>query len=181
MPTITKDLRDHIRNKAVKSAFEKRLADWNKDDNRLAIECYNFIFPKKIRDIISTVPPEWIRTCSCLRFNADGWSVSLNAGKEMPTPPSSGCGNLGSITGDLAHKVQKHVEAKRTIYSDHAAALTKMMGFLEQFKTFKKLEEAWPEGKKFYEGFNAERTAANLPAVITSEINSMLGIKGEKS
>jgi hypothetical protein len=147
---------------------------------KLAIECYNFLFPKKIRDLVAAVPAEWFRTCSCLRFNANGWSVSLNAGKEMPTPASNGCGNLGSLTGELAERVQAHVTEKRTMDSEYASARAKMLGFLEQFTTFKKLEEAWPEGKKFYQDFNADRPSANVPAVITKEINAMLGLKDKK-
>ncbi len=181
MSNITKDIRESIRNKACKSAFEKRLEDFTKKENKLAIECYNFLFDKKTRDLVAAVPDQWFRKCSCLRFNAGGWSVSLNAGKEMVTPQSSGCSNLGSITGDLADKVQAHVQEKRTMDQEYATARTKMYGFLEQFRTFKKLEEAWPEGKKFYQEFNADRPSTNVPAVITKEINDMLGIKQKEA
>lgn len=177
MSKITKETRERIRNIAVDSTFKPRMEAWKKEDAKLAVECYNFIFPEKVRDIIAKVPPEWLRTCSCLRFNANGWSVTLNAGKEMPTPASNSCSNLGSITGELAERVQKHVEAKRTMDAEYNAARVKMMGFLEQFTTFKKLEEAWPEGKKFYKDFNADRISPKVPAVITKEINAMLGIK----
>jgi hypothetical protein len=50
MSKITKEIRDRIRNKAVDSAFAARVEAWKKADAKLAIECYNSIFPKKMRD-----------------------------------------------------------------------------------------------------------------------------------
>ena len=86
-------------------------------------------------------------------------------------------GVSGAFAGELGDRVQAHVEAKKAMDGEYGAARAKMLGFLEQFTTFKKLEEAWPEGKKFYQDFNADRPSANVPAVITKEINAMLGIK----
>lgn len=177
MSKITKDLRERISMKAVKSTFEPQAAELKKRENKLAIEAYNHIFPKKVRDLIAQVPKDWLRHCDCLRFNAGGWNVTLCAGKEMPTPANNGCGMLGSLTGEIAEKVQAYSQEKKKLDEDWRSANHKMYGFLEQFTTFKKLEEAWPEGKKFYAEYNADRPSANVPAVITKEINAMLGIK----
>jgi hypothetical protein len=179
MSKITKDLRERIGRKAVNATFEPKAAELKKRENKLAIECYNHIFPKKIRDVIQDVPKEWLRHCDCLRFNAGGWNVTLCAGKEMPTPNTSHCGMLGSIDGELAEKVQAYSQEKKKVDEEWRTAIHKMAGFLEQFTTFKKLEEAWPEGKKFYQEYNADRPSANVPAVITKEINDMLGIKSK--
>lgn len=176
MAHLTKEIRERICNKATKATFEPKRDAMLKREQKLAIECYNHVFPKNIRDIIAKVPEGWLRTCNCLRFNANGWEVSLNAGKEMSTPNINTCSRLGNLTGDLAKKVQDFSQEKKTMNDDWRQANVKMLGFLEQFRTFKTLEEAWPEGKKFYKEFDAERTAKNLPAVITKEINEMLGI-----
>jgi len=181
MSKITKDLRERIAQKAANATYTPKKDELKKQEAKLAIEAYNHIFPKKIRDAVALVPDSWFRTCSCLRFNAAGWSVTLCAGKEMPTPHSAGCTNLGSLTGDIADKVQKFSQEKKTLEENHRAAYHKMVGFLEQFTTFKKLEEAWPEGKKFYAEYNADRPKSGVPAVITKEINEMLGIKGDKN
>lgn len=177
MSRLTKDLRSSIASNAVNATFKPRQEELKKEEIALAIECYNSLFPEKVRRAVARVPKEWIRTCSCLQFNANGWRISLNAGKEMPTPAMSGCGNLGSITGELGEKVQTFSQKGKTLNEEWRTALRKMEGFLEQFGSFKKLEEAWPEGKKFYEKYNAERPSTNVPAVITKEINDMLGIK----
>ena len=44
---------------------------------------------------------------------------------------------------------------------------------------FKQLREAWPEGEKFYQDYDSSRTASNVPAVITKEINAMLGLESQ--
>jgi hypothetical protein len=55
MSKITKEIRDRIRNKGVDSAFAARVEAWKKADVKLAIECYNFDFPKKTRDLVAMV------------------------------------------------------------------------------------------------------------------------------
>lgn len=177
MSQLTKDLREKIARKAANATFDPKKDDLKKRENKLAIECYNHVFPKKVRDAIAGVPEGWLRTCDCLKFNASGWTVTLNAGKQMPTPANSYCSLLGSIDGELGKKVQDFSQDKKTLEDDWRTAAIKLIGFLEQFRNFKKLEEAWPEGKKFYAEYNAERSAANVPAVITKEINAMLGLK----
>ena len=143
MSTITKDIRERIVRKAIAATFDPKKQEMDKEENKLAIECYNHIFPKKLRDIIAQVPEEWIRHCECLRFNATGWQVQLCAGKKMPTPASNNCDMLGSLTGEISDKVQAFSTAKKKLSEDRSQASTKMLGFLEQFRTFKKLKEAY--------------------------------------
>jgi len=179
MSKITKELRERIAKKAVNDSYKSKSDDLKKRETKLAIECYNHVFPKKVRDAVAILPQGWLRTCSCLRFNANGWSVSLNAEKEMATPASAHCSTLGNVDGELAEKVQAWAQEKKTAEENYILSYRKLLGFLEQFTTFKKLEEAWPEGKKFYAEFNADRPSKNVPAVITKEINDMLGLKAK--
>lgn len=177
MSKLTNDLREKICKNAVNATYKPKADKLKEQEAKLAVEAYNHIFPKKIRDIIATVPENWIRSCDCLRFNAGGWQVQLCAGKKMPTPASNHCDLLGSLTGEIAEKIQAFSQEKKKLDEEWRSALSKMAGFLQQFTTFKKLEEAWPEGKKFYHEYNADRVSANVPAVITKEINDMLGLK----
>lgn len=179
MSKLTKGIRERICRKAASAIYQPKADELKKREAKLAIECYNHVFPKKVRDAVALVPGAWFRTCNCLRFNAGGWNVTLCAGKEMPTPVSSGCGVLGNIDGELAKKVQDYSQEKKATEEEHRLAYHKLVGFLEQFTTFKKLEEAWPEGKKFYAEFNADRPSINVPAVITKEINDMFGLKAK--
>jgi hypothetical protein len=176
MVNITKDIRERIAKKAVFATFQPKKDAIVKRENKLAIECYNAVFPKNIRDVVFKVPPEWLQHCVCLRFNVNGWNIYLNAGKQMATPQSSKCESLGTLTGELATRVQDFSQEKKTLEEDYDSAQVKLLGFLEQFRTFKKLKEAWPEGEKFYKEFDVERPSANVPAVITKDINTMLGL-----
>jgi hypothetical protein len=179
MTRLTQTTREQIVNKATKAAFDPRVEALQKREAKLGIECYNAVFPKKVRDILSQVPEGWLRTCDCLRFNAGGWNVNLCVGKQMPTPATSHCSMLGNIDGELGEKVQAHSQEKRKLDEERYAAKTKLQGFLEGFNTFKQLREAWPEGEKFFKEFDAERISPNVPAVVTKEINDMLGLKAQ--
>jgi di/tripeptidase len=181
MGKLSQKIREMIRDKAVTESFQPRADALKKREAKLAVECYNAVFPKKVRDAVSQVPEAWFLSCACLRFNAAGWNVTLTAEKKMPTPFSHGCANLGSLTGDLADKAQAIAQEKTTLEEEFRSAKAKMLAFLEGFASFKQLREAWPEGKKFYADFDVEHVAPGVPAVITTEINNMLGLKRAKA
>lgn len=176
MTRLTKTIREHICEHAVKAAFEHKLEDLKNREAELAEACYNAVFSEDIRNALSQVPDGWLRTCTCLRFNAGGWNVMLCSEKEMPTPDSRFCEPLGAVTGELADKVQAFSQEKTQLTDDQHDARAKMLGFLEGFSTFKQLREAWPEGEQFYQDYDSRRIAPNVPAVITKEINTMLGL-----
>ena len=59
MAKISKDQKECIARAATTKAFEKRELQWKKNDSKLAVECYNHVFPKKIRDSLAGVPDGW--------------------------------------------------------------------------------------------------------------------------
>jgi hypothetical protein len=181
MGKLSHRIREMIRDKAVAESFQPRADALKKREARLAIECYNAVFPKKVRDAVSYVPETWFQSCNCLRFNAAGWHVTLTAEKKMPTPYSHGCAVLGNVSGELAEKAQVLAQEKETLEKEFRSAKAKMFAFLEGFASFKQLREAWPEGEKFYSDFDVDHIAPGVPAVITTEINSMLGLKRAKA
>lgn len=177
MSRLTKEIREKICKEAIVTTFDARFNELAKQENALAEECYNYVFPESLRNIAASMPEDWLRSCDCLRFNANGWNVTLKANKKLPTPYSSGCHVLGNIDGELAEKVQAHVQNETALKEERSRAFSKMRAFLEGFITFKQLEGAWSEGSKFYKKYDAERPSVNVPAVITQEINDMLGIE----
>jgi hypothetical protein len=142
----------------------------------LGIECYNEVFPNSIRQILAQVPEEWLRTCDCLRFNANGWQVTLCVGRQMPTPANAYCSLLGNVTGELAERVQQFGQDKERFREDERKAISEMESFLCGFRSFKQLRDNWPEGKPFYQNYDVDRTEANVPAHRVKSINEMLGI-----
>lgn len=176
MSKITKTIREKISLDAITESYKAKSDDIKKREQKLAIECYNSVFPKKIRDIVNSLPEGWTRKCTCLKFNAGGWQVTLCAEKELSTPTTH-CSVLGSLTGDLATKVQNFSQEKKSLDENYRADIRKIYGFLEGFSTFKQLKKAWPEGEKFYKKYNADRISPSVPAVVTEEINKILGLK----
>lgn len=179
---LTQEIKGNIVNKAIADKYEPIVADMLKREHKLAQQCYNSVYTKSVRDAVAVVPEGWFRLDSCLRFNAGGYDVRLEAGEKYRTPHQTSCYRLGNIDGELADKVKKLVEEKKSTNDEANRDRTKLAGFLAQFNTFKQLHTSWPEGKKFYEKYDIENPVkAGVPAVITEEINSMLGIKPKKA
>lgn len=101
-----------------------------------------------------------------VRQNRDGYQqtpVVLNHTKEGHTP---------------------HIEALQAwqnkgeqFTKDYAQAKATLEAMLKGLSTFAKLEEQWPEGKKFYQSLPVDFPFQhNVPAVQIKELNAMLGI-----
>ena len=179
MSKISKDIKEKIARRAATKFAEKTKIKLAKEEEKLALQCYNHIYSKKERDIIATVPDGWLRKCKCLKFNIAGWTVTLTAKEEMPTKQQDYCKPLGVVeAGDLADKVQAHATAKKKADEDLSAFYHKILSMLLGVSTWKKLQETWKEGTEFYKDLiPAENTGANVPAVLVADINKALGLK----
>lgn len=177
MTKLTNFMREQIKNAAVESIFEPKRKVIKKWEHKLAQKCYNSIYPLSLRKQADAMPKEWIRRDQCLRFNANGWTVELYAEEVLPVPHSAQCRILGAVTGELGEEVQKYSQDWESHKRERTAAGNKLRGFLTNFNTFKQLREGWPEGKKFYQAHDAETAKVPLPAIITQEINNLLGLK----
>lgn len=177
MTRITNEVRNTIGFRALTTAFKERKENIAKSEDQLAIECYDSVFPKKLQTLLAELPKEWVRRDKCLRFNANGWNVLLNSQTSLPVPYGHGCSILGSLGEDLAKRVQQFSQQRETIRTEYTTASNKLSGFLARFNTFNQLKEAWPEGEEFYKDLGTGRSSPSVPAVVTSEINTMLGLK----
>ena len=177
MSRLTQSIRETIKNRAIKAAFAEREQAMKDAESLLGIEAYESVFPQVIRDQAAAMPDGWLRQDSCLRFNASGWNVTLTLKEGVPVPSARyGCEVLASLTGDLAERVQARKTASEKLREQRYSAERELAGFLEQFKSFKSMREAWPEGKPFYESFDVEAPKGGVPAVRVAEINKLLNI-----
>ena len=177
MSKITKDQKEKIARRAAEFAFKKRKEVTARREAKLAVECYNHIFAKKIRDAINACPDGWLRKCKCLQFNVGGWSVTLCSESEYPTPYSNHCGNLGNIpAGELCDKVQAHVQEVAKNKEDYSKLYYKILSMLTSFNSFKAMRENWVEGVEFYKDMDVDRVSPQLPANIISDINKQIGL-----
>lgn len=181
MANLTQANRKTIVNRAIIAAYTPKKVAQDKAEAAQAMQCYNAVFPKKIREQASLMPAGWLRDDNCLRFNAMGYEAKLCMEEKVRVPSSNyGCQRLGNLEPELGQKVQEFLRDKEKMREEVTRSEHKLTGFLEQFKTFKQMQQAWPEGEQFYKDLNAERTPQQLPAVITSEINAMLGLDKKK-
>ncbi len=176
MTRITNTIREKICRRAVAAAFSSRENALAEQSNALALEAYASVFAEAVRQQASAMPRDWMNYDSCLRFNADGWNVKLQLAEAAPVPHSSMCRTLGSLTGDLAVRVQSQATSEETLRKEKWRTEHETTGFLEQFKSFKQMRESWPEGEPFYKEFDIERPQGGVPAVRVAEINRLLNI-----
>jgi hypothetical protein len=177
MSRITNSIRESICRKAINAAFKEREEAHAAQEHALGMEAYEAVIPAAERKAAAKMPENWLRMDGCLKFNANGWSVTLCVKPSVPVPQSPYCQPLGSVTGDLAERIQAHCTAIKERKEAKHRAEREMTGFLEQFRSIKQMREAWPEGEPFYAEFDVERKSAGVPAVRVAEINKMLGIK----
>lgn len=178
---INKGHIDTIVSRALANSFEKRFAAQTKEENALAVKAYNSIFPADLRKKVSSLPKEWFRRCSCLRFTVNGQYHTLNAAEELPSPFNSHCGNIGSLTGDIGESVVEFYNKKQDLIKDRTQAENKLRSMLSNVSTFAKLLELWPEGKPFYLDLDEDgKIKGGLPAIRFDDVNAILGLKTVK-
>jgi len=179
MSKISKDTKEKIARRAATKFAEKAKVKLAKEEEKLALQCYNYIYSKKDRDIVANVPGDWLRKCDCLKFNANGWTVTLKAKEPLATKQTDYCKPLGVIeAGELADKVQAHAQAKKKADEELSSIYHKILSMLLGIGTWKKLQETWKEGAEFYKDLiPVENSGANVPAVLVADINKALGLK----
>jgi len=136
------------------------------------------LYDEKLLKQINKVPEEWLRMDKCLRLNCGGYDLTFSVKKPVPVPYATHCARLGVITGYLAEKAQDFANRKKDEREKSKKAYNLLLSILSSVTTFKKLEEVWPEGKKFYSGYlDKKGNEYQVPTIQIDEINKMLGLK----
>lgn len=179
---LTNDDRDLIVAKAVKKGFAERTKAVADKEHDLALAAYEHIFPLAERKAAAALPKRWASYDGCLRlvFTFKRIVLSLRAGEEVPVPANGGyCRELGTITdAGLNERFDILMADKDALKADIQKTSASLKGVLYRAKTLRQLEEAWPEGKQFYEHL-APAERAPVPALQMSEINAALGLQAE--
>lgn len=181
---LTNEMRDRIVRSMAMDAVAKEKEALTKRENAIALKLWKAVYPAAERTAAAKLSDGWILMDKCLRFNLYGMNITINTAEPVPVKSSRyGCQRLGDIADE---KLRDEYQA---YYKDFEALKQKAQDIERQGKallysvtTFKKLEETWPEGKKFYEKFKPASERSHVPAVLTSNLNALVGIKakGEK-
>lgn len=179
---LTNQIRDSIVRSMAMASVEKEQVALIKRENALAVKFWKAVYPAAERAAAEKMPEGWIHRDKCLRFNLCGMDIRVNAAEPLPVKASTNnyCHRLGNIAdeklGDEYKEYYKDVDAMKARARDverQAKAL------LYSVSTFKKLAETWPEGKKFYEKFKPVNDVSSVPAVLTQDLNALMGIKAK--
>lgn len=185
---LTNQLRDKIVQDVVDAVTGKEKADLIKRENALAIQLYNDLYPKKIRDLMAGLPDGFMPEDKCLRFNLGGMNIQIKAKEKVRVPWNplpdgresdyrNSCQRLGNIANDelqakyltLHADKEKHTERTNKVGSETKALLYSL-------HTYGQLVKTWPEGAKFYSKYEPVDGESQLPAILISELNKTLGI-----
>jgi hypothetical protein len=177
---LTNSIRDSIIRSMALAAIEKEKAALTKREHAIALKLWKAAYPAPERAAASKLAEGWIRMDKCLRFNLCGMDIRVDAAEPLPVKSSvSGfCQRLGNDEKLREEYLAYHagtedMKKKARDVERQAKAL------LYSVTTFKKLEETWPEGKKFYDKFRPASEVAGVPAVLTQDLNALMGIKAK--
>lgn len=182
---LTNATREHIASAAIASAFDPRAEALQQAEDVLAREAYAAVFTAAEIQKAKAMPKNWLRHDPCLNFNVAGLRIELRTITDhLPVPYQNKTGDHGYgchrsqgviESGDLADRITAHAHAKEKLRDERRETRRKLDAMLSSIGTVKKLEEAWQEGKPFYERF-MQNAAPLPPAVRVSDINQALGL-----
>lgn len=176
---FTVGIRDQISAKYRTYTFGAQYDVLAMNENKLAREVYNTIYPKKDRDLMATLPNGWLPERDHIEVNASGYHVNLYLFK-MPIIKTTSYGfgyysyqmyyeaetvrfpnsarrfNLQyDKHAELIQKVQAHVNNVKKLDENKKNFSHKMASFLKPITTDTKFKELMPEwetvlGKDFF-------------------------------
>jgi len=179
---LTNDIKNKIVSNCLNTIFKPKQEASTQLEGKLARACYNQLFTSSLQKMLEKIPKGWLREDNCLRFNADGWKVTLCLPKDttVPTPYTNNCSVLGAITGELAAKVQEFVQERDRQKEEYRTKSSQLHSFLNNFSSLSTLKKAWPEGEPFYKDF-VEPSNSTVPAIYVAQLNEALGLTTTKS
>jgi len=176
---LTNDIRTTIANNAIKESFKERDDALKKRHHDMGMKLYEILFPKDLRDKLKKIPDGWFGMDKCLKFNCAGYNLTFLVDEEVPVPRSYGCAVLGAITGAEAEEAQALAKESEVMRNEAKAAHRALSTMLASITSTKQLEQAWPEGKPFYQQYIVEKSKSGVPALTIDAVNKALGIKAE--
>jgi hypothetical protein len=179
---LTNETRDQIVRSMAMEAVAKEKEALTKRENALAVKLWKAVYPAAERAAVAKLAEGWIRMDKCLRFNVCGMDVRLNTAEPVAVKASASgyCQRLGDIADEkLRDEYQAYYKDWETLKQKAQDIERQGKALLYSVTTFKKLEEIWPEGKKFYEKYRPISKGSSVPAALTSSLNTLVGIKAK--
>lgn len=184
---LTNAMRDETIDLCVNATFKKANADYDAARTRLADTVYEHAFGAQEK-IALKLPANWVARVQYVDISCDGFSwrgvadkpySKLKLSRERLEPQNVNDGYKISLDHPQYAEAQSVVAMFDKLYAAKTQLRQSLRTLLYSTTTLEKLREIWPEGKKFYPA-PAERAAAlPVPAALTQQINSMIGLRRE--
>lgn len=173
---LTNDLKDQIWKQIYNEKFYAGIEQIKNDKKAFADKCYNKVFNKSERQMMIVAPKGAFGFDDSLKMFFGGCNVYLQLSRKVPFfsnySERNKLGNDHPLTieflalTDLEEKEQEYRRiARKYVFS-----------ILNSCTTTNKLLEVWPECKKYVEQAIGQPIVSNLPAIITTELNKILGL-----
>lgn len=179
MTRLTNELRNDIREDAIKASFKKQNEKMTAEEHALGMKLYKNLFKKSELTLLEQIDKKWFNMDSCLRFNCGGFDLKFVVDPSVPVPNRQGsyCNRLGNIDDiELVEKAQAFAKRKEDFKNEIRKAERALSVVLLSVTTVKRLAEVWPEGKAYYSHFVDEVKNTGVPMVRVEELNQMLGL-----
>lgn len=180
---LTNYMRDNVIRKAIEVSFKSQLDQLLAEENSLAMRAYNEATPLNVQRSIDLFPnkDQWFRTTKELKFNANGYQVILKFANSVPYRMDASYYNVyhNIKDYDLGAEIQAFANKQETYKKKRSEATNKLKALVYSFTTVKALQDAWPEGKPFYQQY-LDYKGNPLPTVVFDDINKTLGLPIEE-
>jgi len=177
---LTNEIRDKIIGAMAVDTCAKEKEKLNKRENQIGVKLWKHVYSKAERDKAAALDKGWIRMDGCLRFNLNGMNIKVAVSPPLPVKSTANdyCQRLGDISDDTLRDeyLAWHADTE-ALKVKHNQIRSQARSLLYSVSTYKGLEKAWPEGKKFYEKFKPINETSGVPATLTADLNALVGIK----
>lgn len=184
---LTESTKNSIIDRTVRETLKSRREKLAKREDVLAGVIYSRLYPAEIIKKMNALPEEFFsqqRTMH-LKDGARTFDLDLLSPRKVSAADSKSWKNpllvvCSKKDSGLTREATTIEEKAAALHDDERALRKKLSLFLAGITTMKRLEETWPEGKKFYAEEAAPAPLANPPAIISAEIDAMITAIGKK-
>lgn len=177
--TLTKDMKAHIIDKALKLAFDDRFAAFKEDRKKLGDELYRSVVTEEQEALMRSLPREfwsWTdRIQAKVGYHYGNRSPFLMT-VERPIPQSIA---YNGISGDSMHsklltKTLTFNAKEEALEKERSDLRRKLLALVESIRTLKQLLVTWPESEALIEKSWLVTEKVYLPVVPIADINAAI-------
>lgn len=202
---LTKDIREQICRELLVHRYRKQVDALVSRGISIASNLYNILYSRKVQQRMHNQIEGWLAE-RCLievsiperrggnlftyHFNGAHLFYGILVGLKSPDRPVEKRRFLGkhlngvevqlSLNNALAKKIEKWVDDETALKEEVQLSQRTIHAMLRSVTTVSKLAKTWPEVAPFLKKFE-EGVAPQLPAVQTTQLNELLGLKMQKA